>query len=306
MSIPDLLKTLEPYNNASTWLFAIVGLPATAYGSWRVWGNRVRVKVRDFGFYRLQHNFVSFVVANISERLTSLEPTYVMTGYTPKREKQSYTFELQGTDYALSQHQTKTVVAAYREQTNKGMHFLWYTTSKICTTTGQCVTLRFRSAELERLGFLRFYWELLLYRVSYLLPWTSDKPPVRAAEDFVDANAARIVAGKPAHPNLQVREHMLAGIECKLVNTSKTEKVLITGVRALNIREEELPITWSDEIDDFGMPQHPSNLISITDTGYLHIRHRMGEVINYAKLMIAHNRPGSPLVAILDDYHDFQ
>lgn len=306
MSIPDLLKTLEPYNNAFAWLVAIVGLPATAYGSWRVWGNRIRVKVRNFGFYHLQYNFVSFVVSNISERLTSLEPTYVMTGYTPKREKQTYTFELQGTDHALSQHQTKTFVAAYTERTNKDMHFLWYTTSKIRTTTGQCIVLRFRNAELEQMGFWHFYWELLLYRVSYLFPWTSEKPPVKVAEAFIDANEAALVAGKPTHPNLRVREHMLAGVECKLVNTSKTAKALITDVKALNVRDEELPITWSDEVDDLGMPKHPSNLISISDTGYLYIRHRMGETINYAKLVITHDLPGSPLVAILDDYHDFQ
>jgi len=127
--------------------------------------NRVRITIRQFTLAVVgpAARTVTFEIENVSSTLTSLEPIFVMTGFTPERAKQTYTFMLNGNDRQLPPHVSKQIVGIHNDQQNRIMLFLWYMTFTIRLTRGGTVRLRFRNAGFSPVGVLRFYWEQLWF-----------------------------------------------------------------------------------------------------------------------------------------------
>lgn len=111
-----------------------------------------------------------------------------------------------------------------------------------------------------------------------------------------------LIVGKPNHPDLAVREHRVCVVQCKLINESKVKVAIVHRVQAFDIRGDELPIQWSEGVDALGNPDHCGDKIRVEGEKMLYIRHREGMDVNYARIVIEHNMPGSPAVVTLNDY----
>ena len=109
----------------------------------------------------------------------------------------------------------------------------------------------------------------------------------------------RIVAGVPVHPDLNDHNHSDAVIQCTLFNKSK-RKSYLNAVSAYSQKGEKIDITWSDEIDQYGNPQNPCQLIGIVDSCPLFVRRNDGQTIDYARLEISHSFSKSPITVIFD------
>ena len=127
--------------------------------------NRIRITIRNLNLPTGDTSLrrIKFEAENVSGTLTSLEPTFLLTGYTPERKKQVYSFTIEGTDRQLPAHVPKQVVAIHNEMENRIMLFLWFTTFQVALTRGGRVRARFRNAEFKQIGFLRFQWERMLF-----------------------------------------------------------------------------------------------------------------------------------------------
>jgi hypothetical protein len=112
-----------------------------------------------------------------------------------------------------------------------------------------------------------------------------------------------LITGTPAHLALSAHSHRFAVVQCKLVNESKVTKAQATKVKAHQRNDDELPITWSNGIDELGNPIYCGNLVVVEDEAMLYLRHNRGQSIKYARIVIEHNMPGSPTVVVLDDWH---
>jgi len=109
----------------------------------------------------------------------------------------------------------------------------------------------------------------------------------------------RIVAGVPIHPNLSVRAHSVAVIQCTLFNKSK-RKTYLNSVSAYDRRDANIDVTWSDKIDQLGNPQNPCQLVGIVDSSSLFVRMNNGNEIDYARLEISHSFSKAPMTVIFD------
>lgn len=156
---------LEPYAKTIVSIVAVLA-PTGALWRWRsIYKSRMHAKVRDFGPAALQHNFVQFKIENLGTATTSLNHLFTMCGYSPEKLKFRYTFTIQGNERTLQPHIEKSFMAAHDTPKQRNILFLWYTEWKITLTQGQTITLRFRNADFKPIGFLRFRWELMLFRI---------------------------------------------------------------------------------------------------------------------------------------------
>ncbi len=110
-----------------------------------------------------------------------------------------------------------------------------------------------------------------------------------------------IIPGDPSHPGLSNPDHNKAVIRCRLFNKSK-RKAYLTLVEALDSRGNKIPITWSDRINQYGMPQDPAGLIGIVDSVDLYLRCDSGSEIAYALIKVHHSMSGQPLEVVWDSY----
>lgn len=113
-----------------------------------------------------------------------------------------------------------------------------------------------------------------------------------------------LIASKLIHPGLATRAHDDAVITCTLFNKSK-RKGFVSEVKAYDSKNNPIAITWSNQIDPYGNPLRPCELIGIVDTENLFIRENMGEEISFCRLEIYHSFSTAPLVAVFDEYAAF-
>ena len=92
-ALDDLVGWLQHYDLA----IKIVTAVAAPGGIWfwiDKYRNRIRIKVRKLNLPAGDTSVrrIAFECENVSGILTSLEPTFILTGYTPERGRQTYTF----------------------------------------------------------------------------------------------------------------------------------------------------------------------------------------------------------------------
>jgi hypothetical protein len=103
-----------------------------------------------------------------------------------------------------------------------------------------------------------------------------------------------LVVGVLHHPDLRDSRHSLSVLETTVFNKSK-RKVVITCVKLLGAAGEELPISWSSSIDEYGNPQGDSRMIGVVDASPLFLRHTEAEPIVTGVVEIHHTFENSPL-----------
>ena len=115
----------------------------------------------------------------------------------------------------------------------------------------------------------------------------------------------RIITGVPIHPNLTNNEHSHCIIQCTLFNKSK-RKDYINRVEAYDDKDNQLDVTWSDQIDNLGNLQNPCQLIGIVDSCSLFIRRNAGVAINFARIEIRHSFSDTSMVVIFDEFAELE
>ena len=163
-TLDDIVGWIQHYDVA----IKIVTAVAVPGGIWfwiDKYRNRIRIKVRRFELPARDTSVrgIAFECENISGSLTSLEPTFTLTGYTPERGRQTYTFTIDGNDRQLPPHVPKQVLGFHNDRENRIILLLWYMAFTVSLTKGAPIRLRYRNAECVRLGFFRFHWERLRY-----------------------------------------------------------------------------------------------------------------------------------------------
>jgi hypothetical protein len=112
-----------------------------------------------------------------------------------------------------------------------------------------------------------------------------------------------LIVSKLSHPDLRERDHRASVLGCTIFNKSG-QKGAITKVSAYDKRDNLMNVTWSKEIDDFGNPINPCELIGIIDQTSLFVRANDGKEIEFCKLDIFHTFFDSPITATFDEYAD--
>jgi len=172
MTIVDhISQALQQYD---TLLYVLMAIAAPG-GIWfwvDKYRNRIRVKVRNFDFSRgdVSGRSVAFEIENIGTASTSLEPTFRLSFYSPKRERQNLTFRMDGDDRRLLSCELKPIVGWHNDPETVDIAFGWYMVLTLSLTRGGNARVRFRNAEFRKLGWLRYQWERMLFKVFGKLP----------------------------------------------------------------------------------------------------------------------------------------
>ena len=135
---------------------------------------------------------VTFGVENVGGEVTSLLPTIVMTGHHPrKKSRRTFTW-LISSERDLPPYVERRITATLQKHDVYGaelpnwmrdaelLGFLWFKTYTLTPTRGRAVKVRIRSADGVRLGRVRFWWELLKFRLGfapYVTPQGTPPPP---------------------------------------------------------------------------------------------------------------------------------
>lgn len=129
--------------------------------------NRVRIRIRKLKLADTSGRRIAFEAENVSSLLTSLEPTFLLTGYSPEKKKQTYRFTIEGNGHErqLPAHVLRQVVAGHNARENLQMLSLWYMILTVPLTRGGRVRVRIRNVEFEPIRFSLFHWE----RMRFLL-----------------------------------------------------------------------------------------------------------------------------------------
>jgi hypothetical protein len=116
----------------------------------------------------------------------------------------------------------------------------------------------------------------------------------------LDAKAdERIVIGEVAHPSLRTQTHADAVVQIPIFNKSK-RKATVTDLTVYDRRSNPIAVTWSSEINEFGNPQSPANLVGLTDACTLYARRIDGERFEYARIMFADSFSSAKNMVIFD------
>ena len=114
----------------------------------------------------------------------------------------------------------------------------------------------------------------------------------------------RLVVGKVSHPDLRTRDHWLAVIQIPVFNKSK-RKAYIDGLTMYDRRNAPIEVSWSDEINELGMPQRPSEFVGLVDSTTIYVRESMQKEIEYARILISHSFSETKQVIIFDPSLEF-
>jgi len=114
----------------------------------------------------------------------------------------------------------------------------------------------------------------------------------------------RLVVGKVSHPDLHTRGHWQPVIQIPVFKKSK-RKAYVDGLAAYDRKNKPIQVTWSDEIDDLGIPQHPSELVGLVDSATLYVRASVDKEIEYARILISHSFSETKQVIIFDPATEF-
>ena len=113
-----------------------------------------------------------------------------------------------------------------------------------------------------------------------------------------------VLVSKTIHPGLQTPAHDQCVITCTLFNKSK-RKVYVNKVRAFHRNGDPIPVSWSNEIDDYGNPQRPCELIGIVDSQELYVRRNDGNEMDFCRLEVHHSFSTEPVTAVFDPYEEW-
>jgi len=109
-----------------------------------------------------------FEVENVGTEKTSLEPEVLFSGYTVKGEHRRSAQTIVEADRSLPPFSPKTITLVAKEEAN--YPFLWFRSYSFRLTRGSNMTVRIRSEDKVRLPYLRFIYELGMFRVFNRLP----------------------------------------------------------------------------------------------------------------------------------------
>ena len=165
MSLLTEISLLLKDNDLAIKALATIAAPGGIWFWIDKFRNRICIKIRKLGFPRGDTSIrgITFEAENVSSTLTSFEPKFTLTGYSPERRKQTYTFTIDGADRQLPSHVSKQFVGWHNHAENRILIFLWFMTFQLPLSRGRCVRLRVRNSRFERIGFFRFHWERLLF-----------------------------------------------------------------------------------------------------------------------------------------------
>lgn len=154
-------------NDAAIKVLATVAAPGGIWFWIDKFRNRIRIKVRKLGLPPGNTSIrgITFEAENVSSTITSFEPKFRLTGYSPERKRQTYTFTIDGNDRQLPSHVSKQILGWHNDAENKILLFLWFMTFELPLSRGRCVRvrIRIRKSEFKPIGILRFHWERLLF-----------------------------------------------------------------------------------------------------------------------------------------------
>ena len=114
----------------------------------------------------------------------------------------------------------------------------------------------------------------------------------------------RLVIGKVSHPDLRTQAHWIAVIQIPVFNKSK-RKAYIDGLTVYDRKNAPIEIAWSDEINELGMPQHPSELVGLVDSATIYVRANFQKEFEYARVLISHSFSETKQVIIFDPSLEF-
>ena len=112
-----------------------------------------------------------------------------------------------------------------------------------------------------------------------------------------------IIAGELHHRGLQVANHDQSVLRCTLLNKSH-RKAFISSVRAYEKSGEEIPITWSSSIDNFGNIINPTGLLGLEDSIELYLRRKGGEEFKECDIHVKHSHSDKLLQLNFEPYRD--
>lgn len=131
----------------------------------------VRINMEETIADRIRLNFE---VENRSHLATSLEQEILFRGYNPKiRTNVKTIFVIDAKDRNLSPYAPKEF-EAWAEDLPE-YYFLWFKTYIFRPTKGRKLKIRVRSAHLDQISFLRFYYELILLHFLQKVPQTKPR-----------------------------------------------------------------------------------------------------------------------------------
>ncbi len=108
-----------------------------------------------------------------------------------------------------------------------------------------------------------------------------------------------LIPGMLHNPSLLDPHHENCVIQATIFNKSK-RKAFISKVQVFNANGEEIEVTWSDRIDQYGNPQGRSQMIGIIDSTSLCIRRNDGNAIRSAHVEVTHSCDPKPLVLLYE------
>lgn len=132
------------------------------------WRDRIRIRVRIRGEtfdVKEEPNLevtAEYEIENIGSRITSLEPTVLVSGYTPKGEIQRASFEIEDLERDLPPFKPKQFRAVFKVPAS--YPFLLFRTYTFSPTRGSGKRLRVWSASRRNISFVRFYFELARFK----------------------------------------------------------------------------------------------------------------------------------------------
>lgn len=125
---------------------------------------RVRIHSETFDIKEPPNLEVTGVeIENIDSRVTSLEPTVIVSGYTPKKECEHSSFEVKDLERDLPPFKPKLFRAVYKVPATYS--FLLFRTYTFRLTRGSGKRLRVWSASKRNIGVIRFHYELLRFKM---------------------------------------------------------------------------------------------------------------------------------------------
>lgn len=156
-------------------MLKILGALAAPGGVWfwiDKYRNRIRIKVRNFGFIRGDQSGrgISFELENVGSATTSLEPTFRVLAYSPERERQRYSFKVEGNDRKLEPHELKLIQGWHSNPENRVVIFGWYMVFILPLTRGRNIRVRVRNAQFQQLRWLQFHWERMCFKLFGKVP----------------------------------------------------------------------------------------------------------------------------------------
>ena len=108
-----------------------------------------------------------------------------------------------------------------------------------------------------------------------------------------------LIPGVLHNPSLSHPDHENCVIQTTLFNKSK-RKVYINKVQAFDAKGEEIEVTWSDRIDQYGNPQGGSQMIGVIDSTWLCIRRNDGLAFRDVRVEVTHSFDTRPMVLIYE------